>query len=170
VAALRGLADITMPLRKLISGGQTGVDRAPLDVAIRLSIPHGGWCPAGRWAEDGPIDARYRLAETPSPDPAERTAWNVRDANATLILTLGPPTGGADLTRRLALEAKHPLLILDLAATPAPEAAHAISAWLAATPIECLNIAGPRASEAEGVYARAFAVLKAAFHTSHKLD
>lgn len=154
-----------MPLRKLISGGQTGVDRAALDVAIRSGIPHGGWCPAGRWAEDGPIDPRYRLAETPSADPAQRTAWNVRDADATLILTFGPPTGGTDRTRRLALEAGQPLLVLDLAATPAPDAAHAIAAWLAAHPIACLNIAGPRASEAEAVYERAHAVLTAALRT-----
>lgn len=154
-----------MPLRKLISGGQTGVDRAALDVAIRLGIPHGGWCPAGRWAEDGPIDPRYRLAETPSADPAQRTAWNVRDADATLILTLGPPAGGTALTRRLAHESGKPLLVLDLAATPAPEVAHAIAAWLSAHPIACLNLAGPRASEAEGIYERAHAVLTAALRS-----
>jgi hypothetical protein len=151
-----------MPLRKLISGGQTGVDRAALDVAIALGIPHGGWCPAGRLAEDGPIDAAYRLAETPSADPAERTAWNVRDADATLILACGPPTGGTELTRRLALESGKPLLLLDLAATPPPDAAHAIAAWLTATEVACLNIAGPRVTEIEGIYDRAHAILQAA--------
>ena len=151
---------------KIISGGQTGVDRAALDVAIALDIAHGGWSPAGRQAEDGPIDPSYRLAETPSADPAQRTQWNVRDADATLILTFGPPTGGTALTQRLALESGKPLLVLDLA--PAPDAAHAIAAWLAAAPVACLNIAGPRASEAEGIYERAHDVLRVALGSSRK--
>ena len=74
-------------LRRVVSGGQTGVDRAALDVAIALGFAHGGWCPAGRLAEDGPIDARYPLRETPSADPSQRTEWNVRDSDATLVLT-----------------------------------------------------------------------------------
>lgn len=72
---------------KIVSGGQTGVDRAALDVAMALGLEIGGWCPAGRWAEDGPIDARYPLNETPSADPAQRTEWNVCDSDGTLILT-----------------------------------------------------------------------------------
>ena len=71
---------------EIVSGGQTGVDRAALDAALALGMRCGGWCPAGRWAEDGPIDPRYPLRETPSGDPAQRTEWNVRDSDATLIL------------------------------------------------------------------------------------
>jgi hypothetical protein len=151
-----------MPLRKIISGGQTGVDRAALDVALALGLPHGGWCPHGRWAEDGLIDGRYQLAETPSADPAQRTEWNVRSADAMLILSSGPLTGGTDLTRCLTLEHGKPLLVIDLAAAPPDAAAQAIAAWLAATPIATLNIAGPRASEAPGVYNLVFDVLTAA--------
>ena len=72
---------------KIISGGQTGVDRAALDVALELGLPCGGWCPRGRRAEDGPIDPRYPLTETPWDGYPQRTEWNVRDADGTLILT-----------------------------------------------------------------------------------
>jgi len=78
---------------KIVSGGQTGVDRAALDVALELGIECGGWCPAGRWAEDGVIGARYPLRETPSADPAERTEWNVRDSDGTLLLTAAASPG-----------------------------------------------------------------------------
>ena len=70
-------------LRKIVSGGQTGVDRAALDWALASGVPYGGWCPLGRWAEDGPIDARYPLRETPGADPAQRTEWNIRDSDGT---------------------------------------------------------------------------------------
>src|SRR3954454_8651242 len=83
---------------KIVSGGQTGVDRAALDVALALGIPCGGWCPKGRKAEDGPIEDRYPLSETPSSDYRQRTLWNIRDSDATLILTWGEPTGGTLLT------------------------------------------------------------------------
>src|SRR5687768_4395889 len=85
----------------IVSGGQTGVDRAALDAAMALGLPVAGWCPAGRWAEDGPIPARYPLTETPSADPAQRTEWNVRDSDATLLLGDGNrPSPGVDLTAR----------------------------------------------------------------------
>ena len=77
-------------VRQIISGGQTGVDRAALDVALDAGLPCGGWCPRGRRAEDGPIVAQYPLMETDSPDYQMRTRRNVEDADATLILTLGP--------------------------------------------------------------------------------
>ena len=85
---------------KIISGGQTGVDRAALDVAIHQGLPHGGWCPSGRRAEDGSIDAIYTLQETASRDYPCRTKWNVRDSDATLILYLGVPEGGTAYTIR----------------------------------------------------------------------
>jgi len=86
----------------IISGGQTGVDRGALDAAARLGIAHGGWCPRGRRAEDGEIPERYRLRETPSRRYAQRTAWNVRDSDATLVLIEGDLAGGTALTVRLA--------------------------------------------------------------------
>ncbi len=82
-------------VRQLVSGGQTGADRAALDVALRLGLPPGGWCPKGRWAEDGVISERYPLRETESDDPAERTGLNVREADGTLLLHMGQLDPGA---------------------------------------------------------------------------
>src|SRR5438309_682688 len=89
-------------LLRIISGGQTGVDRAALDAALACGVPCGGCCPQGRRAEDGPIAARYPLTETPSPDYPPRTERNVRDADATLILIKGMPSGGTALTIEVA--------------------------------------------------------------------
>mgnify|MGYP006174065873 CR=1 FL=1 len=86
------------PLARIISGGQTGVDRAALDAAMAAQYPVGGWCPQGRRAEDGPIPRDYPLRETPSAEYAQRTLWNVRDSDATLVLTPGPITGGTRWT------------------------------------------------------------------------
>src|SRR5438105_15558458 len=89
-------------LHKIVSGGQTGVDRAALDVALELGMPCGGWCPRGRRAEDGPITDRYPLSETPWSGYPQRTGWNVRDADGTLILTMGQADRGTALTQQLA--------------------------------------------------------------------
>src|SRR5437660_8666127 len=97
---------------KLISGGQTGVDRAALDVALELGLPCGGWCPRGRKAEDGVIPDRYPLAETPSPSYRQRTRWNVRDSDGTLILVRGRPTGGTALTLASARRLGKPVLVV----------------------------------------------------------
>ena len=75
-------------IEKIISGGQTGADCAALDFAIEHGIPHGGWCPGGRLAEDGPIDARYQLKETPSANYTQRTEWNVRDSDGTVVFSI----------------------------------------------------------------------------------
>lgn len=137
-----------MPLT-LVSGGQTGVDRAALDVALRLGLAVGGWCPAGRWAEDGPIPSRYPLRETESADPAVRTRRNVRDADATLVLAFQPLAGGTALTVRVAAEVGRPALVL----APVPATVDAAVDWIARVvpPDGTLNVAGPRASEAPGL-------------------
>jgi len=101
-------------IAKLVSGGQTGVDRAALDAAIELGVPCGGWCPKGRKAEDGVVPARYPLAETPSACYAQRTRWNIRDSDATLILTWGKPTGGTLLTLNECCKMGRPHLVIDL--------------------------------------------------------
>lgn len=150
-----------MPIARIVSGGQTGVDRAALDVALALGLPHGGWVPRGRTAEDGPLDRRYRLRETPSADAAQRTAWNVRDSDATLLLSRGPLAGGSALTQRLARESGRPLLHLDLSHLDAPAAAETLARWLSSLAGTTLNVAGPRASEDPGIYDAAYAVLRA---------
>jgi len=145
-------------VERIVSGGQTGVDRAALDVALRLGIPCGGRCPRGRRAEDGRIPGRYPLRETWSRTYAWRTWLNVRSADAALILSRGAPTGGTGLTWRCCRLLGRPHLLLDLAA---PEAAAEIRAWLAATGARVLNVAGPRESAAPGIAAEAAALLEA---------
>jgi hypothetical protein len=144
-------------LVQIVSGGQTGVDRAALDVALELGLPCGGWCPRGRLAEDGPIPARYPLRETPSPAYTQRTEWNVRDSDGTLVLTPGEPAGGTALTVALAEQLGKPLLVIDLTG---PVRADDVRKWLQSQPIRILNVAGPRESEQPGVQARATAFLR----------
>ncbi len=140
-------------LEKIVSGGQTGVDRAALDAALECGFPLGGWCPKDRRAEDGRIANRYPLAETPKRRYQERTRWNVRDSDGTLILAAGDLTGGTLLTARLAEQFQKPLFHVDLS-EPIP--VEDLLAQLAAKQIRVLNIAGPRESTEPGVYARSF--------------
>lgn len=140
-----------MSIQKIVSGGQTGVDRAALDAALEHEIPVGGWCPKGRRAEDGPIAARYPLQETPSAAYAQRTAWNVRDSDGTLILVNAEPEGGTALTAREASRRKKPILQSKIHSTELA----AIRDWIERNDIAVLNVAGPRASEAPGIYADA---------------
>ncbi|MEA3364679.1 MAG: putative molybdenum carrier protein [Candidatus Hydrogenedentes bacterium] len=147
-----------MPINRVISGGQTGVDRAALDVALRLGIGCGGWCPKGRFAEDGVLPPNYPLKETPTPVYAERTEWNVRDADGTLVLTWGPPTEGTAFTVDMARKHNKPVLIVDLETKKSgPE--H-VEKWLLENRIRTLNVAGPRESKCPGIYQDASAFLE----------
>ena len=136
---------------KIISGGQTGADRAALDFALARRIPHGGWCPRGRFAEDGPIPPRYQLTETPSPDYDERTDWNVRDSDGTVVFSVASElTGGSRRTVELASRHRKPLLhLFQQDGPPSPE--HTLVAFLRELRIQVLNVAGPRASLEPGV-------------------
>ncbi len=148
-------------VRQLVSGGQTGADRAALDAAAELGIPCGGWCPAGGLTEDlteppGLLVAFPQLREAPSPDPGVRTRLNVQDSEATLVVTDVEPSGGTALTVRVARELGRPLLVCDGTDT------EAVAAWLQAfeePPV--LNVAGPRESTRPGTYARTRALLTA---------
>ena len=143
---------------KIVTGGQSGVDRAALDVAAALGIESGGWCPRGRLAEDGPIDSRYPLTETESSDVAQRTEWNARDSDATLVLTCGNPTDGTPLTVEMANKYNKPCLVLDLEGEVKPDD---FWAWLRTHQVKVLNIAGPRESHRPGfVYKEACAALR----------
>ncbi len=149
-----------MMIRNVISGGQTGVDRATLDAAMAAGLPVGGWCPRGRRAADGVIDARYPLRETPSADYAERTAWNVRDADGTLVLVRAKPDGGTALTIREAERQGKPCLVHRLAGM---EGVEKVREWIAREGLRALNVAGPREEEAPGIYTAARAFLTALF-------
>lgn len=142
-----------VPVQKIVSGGQTGVDRGALDAAIALGVEHGGWCPLGRLAEDGVISAVYRLREADSADYPARTERNVADSDGTLILFRGRLFGGTDLTRRLAVKLGKPYLLVDVAEGPDPQA---VGRWLAENEIRVLNVAGPRESSCPGIGQVAF--------------
>src|SRR5207247_6359035 len=147
---------------KVISGGQTGVDRAALDVALERGVRAGGWCPKGRKAEDGSLASRYPLTETPSEEYWQRTEWNVRDSDGTLVLTRGAPTEGTAYTIEVAKKLGKPCLVLDL--TEAPNES-AVQDWAGEHKVRVLNVAGPRESKCPGIYALAAHFLRAIFST-----
>lgn len=151
-AALKGRPANPEDRPRVISGGQTGVDRAALEAALSLGLDLGGWCPRGREAEDGPLPLRYPLVETPRRDPAERTEWNVRDSDATLILHRGRLAAGTALTAQLARRQNRPLLIRSLADDVQTQA---LARWLIANKVQVLHCAGPRESEEPGIQAQA---------------
>ena len=133
---------------KIVSGGQTGVDRAALDAAMFLGIPHGGWCPKGRRAEDGRIPSQYDLVECEARDYSVRTEQNVVDSDGTLILFREKISGGTAFTKRMARKHRRPCLAIDLIDDVNVET---IRTWVLQQAIETLNVAGPRSSSAEGI-------------------
>lgn len=137
-------------VRKIVSGGQTGVDRSALDWALDRGIECGGWCPSGRLAEDGTIDSRFPLRETPSESYAQRTEYNVRDSDGTVIILLGSELkGGTALTRKFATSWNRPCLILSESKTDRPSTE--LRDFINKHRIEILNLAGPRESGEPGV-------------------
>ena len=135
---------------RIVSGGQTGVDRGALEAAIALGIAHGGWCPRGRLAEDGSIPSRYELVENDSSNYKVRTAQNVEDSDATLILHQRPISGGTLLTKRVAVRLRKPYASFEIA----DENIESIRHWIAETRPKVLNIAGPRESLEPGIESR----------------
>jgi hypothetical protein len=160
----------------IISGGQSGADRAALDFAIDHGLPHGGWCPRGRRAEDGPISPQYQLKETPSHRYALRTAWNIRDSDATVVFSISCETsGGSRLTLELAHQMGKPALHLsrksaeDVAGNTSSNAAIArasdlLRTFVALHNVQRLNVAGPRVSQEPEVGQFVRDVLRAAFN------
>lgn len=150
-----------MDLDRIVSGAQTGVDRAALDVALELGIPCGGWVPKGRLDELGRIPDRYpNLRETESADFSERTATNVRDSDGTLIISRGPLTGGSLHTREVADRLGRPCLHVDLDELAVEDAVVEVHTWFEQNEVGVLNVAGPRASKDPGGYARATDLLR----------
>lgn len=153
-------------IKRIVSGGQTGADRGALDAAIALGIPHGGWCPRGRLAEDGRISDLYHLVETESEDYAERTELNVRDSDGTVLFTFGEPSGGSAFTLECARRLGKPCLRLDLLEVPDTAAAAILRSWTDGFQIETLNVAGNRESVAPGLEERVRQIVVAAFDGS----
>jgi hypothetical protein len=148
----------------IISGAQTGVDRAALDAAIACRLAYGGSIPRGRLAEDGPVAQSYAsLVELTTNVYAARTRRNVLDADATLILCPGPPEGGTALTVRFARTHKKPLLVVDIDRETDRSAVQLIRAWIATNEPAVLNVAGPRESRCPGLYKRTRKLLEKLF-------
>ncbi len=145
---------------EIVSGGQSGVDRAALDSALTWNLPVGGWCPAGRRAEDGPISRRYPMRETPTNNYLQRTRWNVRDSDGTLILGTESTSQGTAATLLAAITYGKPLMRAELDQV---ELAPSVAEWMRVHHIHKLNIAGPRESEAPGAYQHACRFLDALF-------
>lgn len=149
--------------RKIISGGQTGADRGGLDAAMELGIPHGGWCPKGRRAEDGVVPREYGLKETRSAGYPERTEQNVLWADGTVVFTHGKPTGGSKLTIELAKGHGKPVLHVDLDKLTPREAAAEVRAWMEREGVDILNIAGSREGSSAGIHREVWEIVKAAY-------
>ena len=135
-----------MPLiDKIVSGGQTGADRAALDWAIENGIPHGGWCPKGRLAEDGPISTRFNLTESPSKNYLQRTEWNARDSDGTVVFSIAQIlSGGSMKTVSFAQKHKKPVIHIS---RENQNPAEALIQFIRSNGIRILNVAGPRGSK-----------------------
>lgn len=147
-------------VQKIISGGQTGADRAALDFAIDNHIPYGGWVPKGRRTEDGRLPVKYHLQEMPTEDYSKRTLQNVLDGDGTVIVSHGFLTGGSALTREFAIQYKKHWLHIDLKELSLQEAAEKLSSWLKEHEIAVLNVAGPKAGKDPKVYEAVLRLLK----------
>jgi len=149
----------------IVSGGQTGADRAALDWAIQSGVPHGGWCPKGRKAEDGPIPERYKLRETAKDDYVERTELNVRDSDVTVVFTVNAEaTGGSRKTIEYLRKYNKPCLHLSQA-RHGQDASGLLRAFLRQYQPKVMNVAGSRASKEPGVAGFVFQTLQNALNT-----
>jgi len=155
--------ELNTMIRKIISGGQTGVDQAALDVAIELGIPHSGWIPKGRLTEDGRLPDKYQLQEMPTDKYPPRTERNVVDSDGTLIISHGKLTGGSKLTQKMALKHERPFLYVNLNEIDISGASRLIYDWLQKEEIKILNVAGSRASRDPKIYRDTMSLLKEFF-------
>jgi len=147
-------------LTKIVSGGQTGADRAALDVAIKAGFPYGGWIPNGRLTEEGFLSEEYLLQEMPTKDYPKRTEKNVVDSDGTVIISHGKLSGGSDYTRKMAEKHSKAWLHLDLAKMSLDYAVRLLKTWIIDNDIRTLNVAGPRASKDPAIYAVTVKILE----------
>lgn len=159
---------------RIVSGGQTGVDRAALDAALELGIETGGWCPRERRAEDGAVPKKYPLQETAARSYAVRTEWNVRDSDGTLILVLDEISRGTRLTVEAARAHRRPLRVEYLTDQPVglipaqmslSEQVDGVARWIRRHRLQTLNVAGPRGSYSPDIYNRSFDFMKQLLRT-----
>jgi hypothetical protein len=148
-------------LQRVVSGGQTGADRAALDWAILENIPHGGWCPQGRLAEDGPLPSQYTLTELADHGYRQRTQQNVIDSDATLIVNLGKLDGGSLQTSRFAKTLGKHVFIIQASGEERYLQAQQVNEWLHQHRVVTLNVAGPRESKRPGIYRETMNLLSA---------
>jgi hypothetical protein len=146
---------------KIISGGQTGVDRAALDVALKHGIQSGGWCPAGRLDEFGKIPNRYPVQELPGAGFTERTCENVKDSEGTVVIYVRELCGGTEQTARFCVDLQRPYLLIDAPGTSVEDGANMIAQFVGDNEITVLNVAGPRQSEWPEGYEYASRLLQA---------
>lgn len=161
----------TSPLSTIVSGGQTGVDRAALDAAIGVGTEIGGWCPQGRRSEDGQIPLLYGLKETASRNYTVRTEWNIRDSDGTLIIAMKTLTGGTRLTWQLTKKHQKPCYVVHLRESADAELfssqnsptdhCSAVVEWIRENRIRVLNVAGPRASSHPEIHSEAEQIVTA---------
>jgi len=151
-------------LKKIISGGQTGADRAALDFAIKFNIEHGGWIPKGRRTENGPLPLLYELKEMDTQDYKKRTRQNILDSHGTIIIFRGKLTGGSKLTQSYAKVIGRPNCSIDLLQTEEFEAALIIKSFISENFIQVLNVAGPRMSHQPWIYNDVKTILEASLY------
>ena len=157
-------------IKRIISGGQTGADRAALDAAIKLGVPHGGWIPRGRLAEDGPLPEIYQLKEMSTDRYPARTKQNVFDSDGTLIVSHGKLTGGSAFTKKMAMKHGKPWYHADLNKLPTFQAAIINQDWIAENNIEILNVTGPRASGDSLIYGLVTVILELVYNSEIAKD
>ena len=148
-------------LKKIISGGQTGVDRGALDAALNHGVECGGWCPEGREAEDGEIPDKYPLVEVPGGSYKHRTLQNIMGSDGTVIIYFGDLEGGTEETAFYCMKKGMPYKLIDLQEIKLERAKELVATFIKDREIETLNVAGPRASRVEGAYDYAFGLLDA---------
>ena len=156
---------------RIVSGGQTGADRAALDFAINHGYPHGGWAPRGREAEDGPIPDKYQLTEIPDGGYRQRTKRNVQDSDGTLIINIGELDGGTKATQIFTQKLGRPCFVAQLDTADLTQVATLVAEWLQSHHIAALNVAGPRESKRPGIYRLSYGLLEmvADMHVSKSL-
>ncbi len=149
-----------MSLQRIVSGGQTGADRAALDAALHGAFPCGGWCPQDRAAEDGRLPERYPLQELPGGGYRQRTIKNIEDSDATAIFYFNRPTGGTELTLSQCIRLHKPYQLIDASIIPSIYAGQILHAFAQEQTVGVLNVAGPSEGRTPGTYSYVLAAVQ----------